>query len=142
MQNHSTTERETQLFAKLPKAFKEEKYKGLSSSAKLLYAWGLDRLQVSKLNYASDGYSWYDFTLNQCFIFYSVENVMETVFCSKPTAINLRKELEAYSLWYLIDQGKNRPTKIFVNEIIPSQVNNKLRHNVKPKKEIKEVQFK
>lgn len=43
---------------------------------------------------------------------------MKDIGCSKPTAIIIRKELEAYDLWYIIDQGKNRPTKIFINEII------------------------
>lgn len=45
MESQSITEKETQLFAKVPKIFKDEKYKYLSSSAKLLYTWGLDTLQ-------------------------------------------------------------------------------------------------
>jgi len=142
METQAITEKETQLFAKAPKVFKGCKYKGLSSCAKLLYTWGLDRLQISKLNHESDGSSWYDFNFNQHFIFYSVENVMKDMCCSKPKAVNLRKELEAYGLWEMINQGKNKTTKIFVKEIIPSQVNNKLRYNVKPKKEVKEAKFK
>lgn len=142
MENQAITEKETQLFAKAPKVFKGDKYKGLSTGAKLLYTWGLDRLQVSKLNHESDGSSWYDFKFNQYFIFYSVENVMKDICCSKPKAVDLRKELETYGLWEMISQGKNRPTKIFVKEIIPSQANNKLKRNVKPRKEIKEVELK
>lgn len=142
MENQAITEKETQLFAKAPKVFKGCKYKGLSAGAKLLYIWGLDRLQISKLNHESNGSSWYDFNFNQHFIFYSVENVMKDMCCSKPKAINLRKELETYCLWELIDQDKNKPTKIFIKEIIPSQANNKLRHNVKPRKEVKEAKLK
>lgn len=142
METKAITEKKTQLFAKVPKVFKGCKYKGLSTSAKLLYTWGLDRLQISKLNHESDGSSWYDFNFNQHFILYSVENVMKDICCSKPKAVNLRKELETYGLWEMIDQGKNKPTKIFVKEIIPSQANNKLRYNVKPKKEVKEVGLK
>lgn len=137
MEDQAITEKETQLFAKVPKVFKGCKYKGLSSCAKLLYTWGLDRLQISKLNHKSDGSLWYDFNFNQHFIFYSVENVMKDMCCSKPKAISLRKELETYCLWELIDQGKNKPTKIFVKEIIPSQVNNTLKYNRKPKKEVR-----
>jgi len=62
---------------------------------------------------------------------------MKDICCSKPKAVDLRKQLETYGLWEMIDQGKNKPTKIFVKEIIPSQVNNTLRYNVKPKKEVK-----
>lgn len=142
MENQAITEKETQLFAKIPKVFKGCKYKGLSSCAKLLYTWGLDRLQISKLNHQSDGSSWYDFKYNQHFIFYSVENVMKDMCCSRPKAVNLRKELETHGLWEMLSQGKNKPTKIFVKEIIPSQANNKLRHNVKPRKEVKEVKLK
>jgi hypothetical protein len=139
MENQSVTEKETQLFAKAPKVFKGCKYKGLSAGAKLLYTWGLDRLQISKLNHKFDGSSWYDFTYNQHFIFYSVENVMKDMCCSKPTAISLRKELETFCLWEMIDQGKNKPTKIFVKEIIPSQVNNNLKYNKNLKRKLKEV---
>lgn len=131
MENQAITEKETQLFAKAPKDFKVCKYKGLSSCAKLLYTCGLDTLQLSKLN------DWYDSTYNQHFIFYSVEQVMKDICCSKPKAISLRKELETFCLWEMINQGKNKPTKIFIKEIIPSQVNKKLRFNVKPKKEVK-----
>lgn len=134
MENQAISEKETQLFAKVPKVFKGCTYKGLSSNAKLLYTWSLDTLQLSKQN------DWYDTTHNQHFIFYSVENVMKDICCSKPKAISLRKELKTHGLWEMIDQVKNKPTKIFVKEIIPSQVNNKLRYNVKPKKEVKKVE--
>lgn len=130
MESQNTTEKETQLFAKAPKVFKGDKYKGLSWGAKLLYVWGLDRLQLSIKN------DWYDHAHNKYFILYSVENVMKDMDCSKPKAINLRRELETYGLWMMIPQSKNKPTKIFVEEIIPSQSNNKLRYNVKPKKEV------
>lgn len=131
MENQGITEKETQLFAKVPKVFKGCKYKGLSIGAKLLYTWGLDTLQLSKLN------DWYDTTHNQHYIKYSIEHVMEDMCCSKPTAIRLRKELETFGLWEMLDQGKNHATKIFVKEIIASQINNKLKYNVKPRKEVK-----
>lgn len=136
MDNQPILQKESQLFAKMPKAFKEITYKGLSSDAKLLYTWGLDRLQLSKLN------EWYDYTHNQEFIFYSVDQVMEDLGCASQKAVKIRKELETWGLWEMIDQGKNKPTKIFIKEIIPSQFSNNkgIRYNVKPQKEVKEVE--
>ncbi|WHY74590.1 replication initiator protein A [Fictibacillus enclensis] len=127
----------TQSFVKLPKVFKGNKhYKGLSSDAKIVYSYSLDTLQLSKLNHASDG-TWFDYEHKQHFIFYSVVQVMEDMECGKQKAINIRKELEKYGLWEMKSQGANKPTKIFVNEIIPSQAPKKpLRYTVKPRKEV------
>lgn len=98
----------------------------------------LNRVQLSKLINEGDGYSWYDYKFNQCFIFYSVEKVMKEIACAKQKAIKIRKELEEVGLWQMVDQGKNKPTKIFVKEIIESQHKSKaLRYMAKPKKEVK-----
>ncbi|NCT38074.1 hypothetical protein GTW56_18420 [Bacillus sp. EB93] len=134
------TKSTTQLFTKLPKSFKgNQHYKGLSSDAKLLYSWGFDTLQLSKLNHAENG-TWYDNSKQQHFILYSVESVMEDLDCGKQKAIKIRKELEKYGLWEMVSQGANKPTKIFINEIITSQVpKKKLRYNVEPKKEVKKT---
>lgn len=116
-------------FFKFPQAFIGDTYK-ISWEAKILYMLGLNRLQLSKLNYQSDGNSWYDFKFQQCFIFYAIDQVKEDIDCSKKTAIKLRKELVA--------QGKNKPSRIFVKEIIESQHKVRpLKYTIKPKKEVK-----
>ena len=127
----------TQLFAKMPKAFYGDTYKGLSWDAKALYTASLDRLQLSKLNHIQNG-GWFDYTQKKTFIFYSIEHVMLDICCAKQKAIKIRKELVQYGLWQMIDQGANKATKIFVHEIIPSQQSNKLRYNQKVKKGVKE----
>ncbi|WP_338786576.1 replication initiator protein A [Metabacillus sp. FJAT-53654] len=125
-----------QQFVKLPKVFKGHKvYKGITDSSILLYSYGLDTLQISKQN------DWYDHTRNEYYILYSIEKIMEDMNCSKPTAIKLRKELEKYGLWEMVSQGANRPTIIFINELIPSQEpKKKLKYNVKPRKEPKPIE--
>jgi hypothetical protein len=61
--------------------------------------------------------------------------------CSNKKAIKLRKELEKYGLWEMVSQGANRPTIIFIKELIPSQEpTNKLRYNVKPRQEPKSIE--
>jgi len=125
----------SQQFCKFPKAFIGDTYK-ISWEAKILYIISLDRLQLSKMNYLSDGNSWYDFKHKQCFIFYSLEQVMNDIGCAKQKAIKIRKELNEVGLWEMIDQGHNKPTKIFVKEILPSQVNKKLKYPVTPKREV------
>lgn len=132
----SISQQQTNLFVKLPKIFKGHKvYKGLSDSSILLYCYSLDTLQISKQN------DWYDHTKKEYYILYSIEKIMEDMGCSRQKAIKLRKELEKYGLWEMVSQGANKPTIIFINELIPSQVpKKKLRFNVKPRNEPKPVE--
>ncbi|PLR79970.1 hypothetical protein CVD25_21080 [Bacillus canaveralius] len=125
-----------QQFVKLPKIFKGHKvYKGLSDSSILLYSYGLDTLQISKQN------DWYDKERKDYYILYSIEKIMEDMGCSNKKAIKLRKELEKYGLWEMVSQGANKPTIIFIKELIPSQEpKNKLKYNVKPRQEPKPVE--
>ncbi|PWW27799.1 replication initiator protein A [Cytobacillus oceanisediminis] len=124
-----------QQFVKLPKIFKGHSvYKGLSDSSIILYSYGLDTLQISKQN------DWFDHEKQEYYILYSIEKIMEDMNCSKPKAIRLRKELEKYGLWEMIHQGANKPTIIFIRELIHSQEpKKKLRYNVKPRNEPKPV---
>lgn len=127
----------TQQFAKLPKVFYGDTYKGLSWEAKALYTASLDRLQISKLNHMQNG-DWFDYIKKKPFIFYKVDNIMHDIGCAKQKAINLKKELVAKGLWETIDQGANKSTKIFVTEIIPSQHSSKLRYSQKVRKGVRD----
>ena len=66
-------------FYRVPKLLvKDERFKKLSSDAKLLYGLMLDRMALSMKN------GWFD-DENRAYIFYTVENIMEDLNCAKAT---------------------------------------------------------
>lgn len=74
-------------FVMVPKElFKNPVFKELSIQAKMLYGFLLDRNSLSKDN------GWYDENGN-VYIYYAVEEIMNDMNCSKPSAIKYMKEL-------------------------------------------------
>ena len=104
---------ETEKFAyyRIPKALIEsEKYKKLSSNAKLLYGLLLDRMSLSGVN--TDR-----FTDAEGFIFVYFTNaeLCKRFNCGHDKATQLFKELEKYGLIERRRQGLGYPIRLYVN---------------------------
>ena len=98
-------------FYRVPRLLiKDERFKGLSSDAKLLYGLMLDRMSLSMKN------GWLD-DENRAYIIYAVENIMEDLGCSKPTCIKVIRELDADNGIGLIEKkrwGLGKPEIIYL----------------------------
>ena len=67
---------------------KDERFKELSSDAKLLYGLMLDRMSLSMKNgWLDDG--------NRAYIIYTVDAIMEDLGCAKATCVKIMKELDS-----------------------------------------------
>ena len=86
-------------FYRLPKALiTDERFKGVSNNAKLLYGLMLDRMSLSKKR------GWLD-EENKVFIKYSLNNIEENLNVSRKTAGNILKELEGIGLIEMVQQN-------------------------------------
>ncbi len=98
-------------FYRVPRLLiKDERFKGLSSDAKILYGLMLDRMSLSMKN------GWLD-EGNRAYIIYAVENIMEDLGCSKPTCIKIMRELDSDNGIGLIEKkrrGLGKPDLIYV----------------------------
>lgn len=85
-------------FYRLPKALiTDQRFKGMSNNAKLLYGLMLDRMSLSKKR------GWLD-EENKVFIKYSLNNIETDLNISKKTSGELLKELEYIGLIDMIKQ--------------------------------------
>ncbi len=88
-----------------------DRFKRLSTDAKLLYGLLLDRMSLSAKN------GWYD-TAGRVFIYYTLEEIQEDLNCGHDKATKLFVELDGgkngFGLIERVKQGQGRPTKIFV----------------------------
>lgn len=102
-------------FIRLPKMlFTEERFKKLSSDAKILFGIMLDRMSLSVKN------QWID-EENRVYIILTLENVMEVFSCSERKASYLMKELDTKSGIGLIEkerQGLGKPNLIYVKNFL------------------------
>lgn len=102
-------------FFRIPKQLiKNQCFKRLSSDAKLLYGLMLDRLALSIKN------GWHD-DKNRTYIFYTTDNIMEDLCCSKTTCTKILAELDSKKGLGLIErkrQGLGRPDIIYVKNFI------------------------
>lgn len=108
-------------FYRVPRILiKDERFKGLTSDAKLLYGLMLDRLSLSMKN------GWFD-DQNRAYIIYTIENVIEDLGCGRDKAIKVLKELDKKTGIGLIEkvrQGLGKPDIIFVkNFCISEEIN-------------------
>ena len=98
-------------FYRVPRLLiKDERYRGLSSDAKLLYGLMLDRMSLSMKN------GWLD-DKNRAYIIYTIDNIMDDLGCSKPTCIKIIKEMDSDSGIGLIEKvrrGLGKPDIIYV----------------------------
>jgi len=98
-------------FYRVPRLLiKDERFKGLSSDAKLLYGLMLDRMSLSMKN------GWLD-DENRAYIIYTVDNMMEDLGCAKATCTKVIKELDSDNGIGLIEKkrrGLGKPDIIYV----------------------------
>lgn len=105
-------------FFRIPKdLIKDQRFKGLSSDAKLLYGLMLDRLALSMKN------GWHD-DKNRIYIYYTTDNIMEDLCCSKTTCTKILAELDGKKGLGLIErkrQGLGRPDIIYVKNFVTTE---------------------
>ena len=98
-------------FYRVPRLLiKDERFRGLSSDAKLLYGLMLDRMSLSMKN------GWLD-DENRAYIIYTVDAIMEDLGCSKPTCTKIMRELDSENGIGLIEKkrrGLGKPDIIYV----------------------------
>lgn len=102
-------------FYRVPRALiKDNRFRGVSSDAKLLYGLMLDRMAMSMRN------GWLD-EQNRVYIIYTLEDIMEDLNCSKGTGVKILAELDTVKGIGLIERkkrGQGKPTIIFVKNFI------------------------
>ena len=125
-------------FYRVPRLLiKDERFKGLSSDAKLLYGLMLDRMSLSMKN------GWLD-DENRAYIIYTVDAVMEDLGCSKPTCTKIMRELDSDNGIGLIEKkrrGLGKPDIIYVKNFA-SVPDEKEPSNPDVSTEVKDFNFK
>ena len=95
-----------------------ERFKQLSTDAKLLYGLLLDRMGLSAKN------GWYD-GAGRVYIYYTLEEIQNDLRCAHGKAVKLLAELDkgkGFSLIERVKQGQGRPTKIYVKRFTTRNV--------------------
>ncbi len=95
------------VFYQFPKWLLEEEYKHLSIRSKIVYMLVFDRRTYSIKN------NWYDKN-GDVYVYFTIEELMETLSCSRQTIINAKKELNDFGLIKEVYQGLNRPNRIYI----------------------------
>ena len=99
-------------FYRTPKVFyTDEKFRGLSSDAKILYGILLDRVSLSAKN------EWHDED-GRVYVFMTINSVKHSMGCAHQKACGLLAELEEFGLIERKKQGLGKPTKIYVKNFI------------------------
>jgi len=123
-------EADTYSFYRIPKQLIiDNRFKQLSNDSKILYGLMLDRMSLSAKN------GWFD-GQKRVFIYYSMEEVMENLNCSKNKALKSLSELDSSDGIGLIErvkQGQGKPTIIYVKNFLTDE---KMVSDF-PKKEVK-----
>ena len=89
---------------------KDERFKKLSSDAKLLYGLMLDRMSLSIKN------EWFDED-NRAYIIYTIDSIMEDLGCGKEKAVKVLAELDSVKGIGLVEKvrrGLGKPDIIYV----------------------------
>lgn len=95
-------------FYQLPKELvKHEKFKGLSDSAKILYALLRDRVTLSVKN------NWVD-EFGRVYIIFTLTEIMEDLSCADQKATKAMKELQKIGLVESVRRGLGKPNIIYV----------------------------
>lgn len=95
-----------------------EKFRRLSTDAKLLYGLFLDRMGLSARN------GWYD-KLGRVFIYYTLDEIQTDLNCGHDKATKMLVELDTGKGIGLIErvrQGQGKPTKIYVKRFTTGQI--------------------
>lgn len=108
---HYGNEAEQYSFYRIPKILiVDDRFKNLSTDAKLLYGLMLDRMNLSVKS------GWFD-EENRVFIYFALNDIMEQLNCQHGKAIKLLAELDdakGIGLIRRVKQGQGRPAKIYV----------------------------
>ena len=98
-------------FYRVPRLLiKDERFKKLSSYAKLLYGLMLDRMSLSMKN------EWFD-DENRAYIIYTIDSIMEDLGCAKEKAVKVLAELDSVKGIGLVEKvrrGLGKPDIIYV----------------------------
>ena len=126
-------------FYRVPRLLiKDERFKGLSSDAKLLYGLMLDRMSLSMKN------GWLD-DENRAYIIYTIENIREDLGCSKEKAVKVLAELDASKGIGLIEKirrGLGKPDIIYVKNFVIQDEGRKEPFNADVSTEVGKTNFK
>ena len=99
------------IYFKIPRLLiTDQKFKHVSTDAKLLYGMLLDRMGLSAKN------GWYD-DGGRVYIYYTVDEICDDMCCGRDKAMKLLAELDkgkGIGLIERVKQGQGRPTKIYV----------------------------
>ena len=99
-------------FIRLPIVLiEDEKFKGLSIDAKVLYSMYLSRSTLSYKN------NWIDEN-GRVYIYFTVEETAEKLGCGIKKAVKLIKDLEVIGLIKKKRAGQGNPTKIYVKDFM------------------------
>ena len=95
-------------FYQMPQWLYEPPYNALSDKAKQIYMFLFDRRTLSIQN------KWFD-EKGDVFVYYTNEQLMEKLNCSKPTIISAKKELADMQLLREVRQGVNKPNRLYIS---------------------------
>ena len=96
------------VFYQFPQWLLDEEYKRLNLRAKVVYMLIFDRRTLSVQN------KWHDKN-GEVFVYFTIEEFMDKLSCSRQSVINAKKELSNYGLIREDQQGVNRPNRIYIN---------------------------
>ena len=126
-------------FYRVPRLLiKDERFRGLSSDAKLLYGLMLDRMSLSMKN------GWLD-DENRAYIIYTIDNIREDLGCSKEKAVKVLAELDAgkgIGLVEKIRRGLGKPDIIYVKNFMIQDEGRKEPFNADVSTEVGKTDFK
>ena len=92
----------------MPQWLYEEPYNTLSDKAKQIYMFLFDRRTLSIQN------KWFDEN-GDVFVYFTNEQFMKKLNCSKPTIISAKKELADIGLLREFRQGVNKPNRLYIS---------------------------
>lgn len=105
-------ESEQYSFYRVPKLLiKDKRFKKLNSDDILLYGLMLDRMSMSMKS------GWLD-EEGRAYIYYTVENIMEDMDCSRATCVKMMTRLKDIGLIEKKRQGQGRPDIIYVKNFV------------------------
>lgn len=98
-------------FLQIPKRLFSEDYSTLSPVAKLLYGFLLERHQMSLRN------NWHDKS-GDTYIYFPTQALSEALNISLSSVLRLLKELEENNLITRLRQGRGKPDRIFITDLL------------------------
>lgn len=107
LENFKLNESEQYAFYRIPKLLFSDAFKDVSTDAKVLYGLFLDRMSLSRKN------KWCDANGN-VYIYFSVEEIMDTINAGNQKVAKLTKELDEIGLIESKRQGLGKPNRLYI----------------------------